>query len=46
MEIETKQNMEPRNELDIQMTEERRKTIDNRKQVMHELGLREDHPHL
>ena len=45
MEIETKQNFEPRNELDIQMKEERRKQVDNRKQVMHELGLRDDHPH-
>lgn len=33
------------NNLDIQVKEERRKIIDNRRQVMQSLELREDHPY-
>jgi len=35
----------PEEEIDIQVKEERRKVVDNRKEVMHTLGIREDHPH-
>jgi len=31
--------------IDMQVKEERRKIVDNRKERMHELGIREDHPH-
>lgn len=38
---ETKNNTE----IDITVKEERRTQIDNRRQVMQDLGLKEDHPH-
>lgn len=38
---ETKHN----NEFDVQVKEERRPIVDNRKQIMQELGIKDDHPH-
>lgn len=39
---ETKNNQQ---DIDITIKEERRQQVDNRRQVMHDLGLKEDHPH-
>ena len=37
---------EPYNQdIDMEIKEERRKVVDNRRTVMQQLGIREDHPH-